>query len=41
MAELADILTNPFHDDDSKPVKRLLRYIYDIVSEKLKPHQIR
>jgi hypothetical protein len=33
ITELADILTNPFHDDNAKPVKKIHRYICEIVSE--------
>ena len=34
ITELAEILTNPFHDDNAKPVKKLFRYICEIVSER-------
>lgn len=33
IAELAEILTYPFHDDNAKPVKKIHRYICEIVSE--------
>lgn len=33
ITELADTLTNLFHDDNAKPVKKIHRYICEIVSE--------
>ena len=33
ITELADILTNPFHDDNAKTAKKVLRHNYEIVSE--------
>jgi len=33
ITELADILTNPFHDDSANPVKKIHQYICEIISE--------
>jgi hypothetical protein len=41
IVELADILTNPIHDDNSKPVTRILRNTYKAVSQELEQYQIR
>ena len=32
ITELADILTNPFHDDNAIPVKKLFRYIWRLLA---------